>query len=78
MSSLLFAWSQTMQRTLSPPWLERANHLALAARLLAGAVHDVNNLLQVISGQADAEGSERLGVGGPIIAVGRPTPNQCR
>jgi signal transduction histidine kinase len=37
----------------SAQWLERANHLALVARLLSGTVHDVNNLLQVISGQAE-------------------------
>ena len=37
----------------SAQWLERANHLALVARLLSGTVHDVNNLLQVISGNAE-------------------------
>jgi signal transduction histidine kinase len=35
------------------PWLERANHLATVARLLPDAVHQVNNVLQVISGQAE-------------------------
>src|SRR5690349_14283475 len=36
-----------------PEWLEQANRLALVARLLAGTIHDVNNLLQVISGNAE-------------------------
>lgn len=34
-------------------WLERANRLATLARLLSDAVHQVNNSLQVISGQAE-------------------------
>jgi two-component system C4-dicarboxylate transport sensor histidine kinase DctB len=38
---------------LSTAWLERANRLALAARLLASTVHDVNNSLQVISGNGE-------------------------
>jgi signal transduction histidine kinase len=37
----------------SPEWLARANRLALEARLMSGAVHDVNNLLQIISGNAE-------------------------
>src|SRR5215831_18697235 len=37
----------------STAWLERANRLALAARLLASTVHDVNNSLQVISGNGE-------------------------
>ena len=38
-----------------PPdaWFERANRLATTARLLATAAHDVNNLLQVITGNAE-------------------------
>jgi signal transduction histidine kinase len=35
------------------PWLERANRLATIARLLSDTVHEVNNVLQVISGQAE-------------------------
>jgi C4-dicarboxylate-specific signal transduction histidine kinase len=34
-------------------WLERANQLAIAAQLLPNAVHDVNNALQVITGNAE-------------------------
>jgi two-component system C4-dicarboxylate transport sensor histidine kinase DctB len=37
----------------SRPWLEKANHLATLARLLADTVHEINNSLQVISGQAE-------------------------
>jgi C4-dicarboxylate-specific signal transduction histidine kinase len=37
----------------SDQWLERANRFALIARLLPGTVHDVNNLLQGISGNAE-------------------------
>ena len=37
----------------SPPWLERANRLAIIARLLSSTVHDVNNALQVIGGSAE-------------------------
>jgi signal transduction histidine kinase len=38
-----------------PPllWLERANRLATLARLFSDVVHEVNNSLQVISGQAE-------------------------
>lgn len=42
-----------MPVSLSLPWLERANHLATLARLLSDTVHEVNNSLQVISGQAE-------------------------
>jgi two-component system, LuxR family, sensor kinase FixL len=38
------------------PWLERANRLALIARLLDDTVHEANNALQVISGQAELIG----------------------
>lgn len=34
-------------------WLERVNRLALASRLLAGTIHELNNALQVISGSAE-------------------------
>ncbi len=34
-------------------WLERANRLAIVARLLSNTVHDVNDTLQVISGNAE-------------------------
>lgn len=34
-------------------WLERANRLALIARMVSTTVHDVNNALQVISGSAE-------------------------
>src|SRR5215471_6328139 len=37
----------------SAEWLERANRLALTARLLASTVHDINNALQVISGNGE-------------------------
>jgi C4-dicarboxylate-specific signal transduction histidine kinase len=37
----------------STAWLERANRLALIARLLSSAVHDINNALQVISGNGE-------------------------
>lgn len=36
-----------------PDWLERANRLALTARLLSSTVHDVNNALQVIAGSVE-------------------------
>lgn len=38
-----------------PPaeWLERVNRHALLARLMSATVHDVNNLLQVVSGAAE-------------------------
>jgi C4-dicarboxylate-specific signal transduction histidine kinase len=38
-----------------PPgrWLERANRVSLVGHLLSGAIHDVNNALQVISGNAE-------------------------
>ena len=38
-----------------PPaeWLERVNRHALLARLMSATVHDVNNLLQVVSGSAE-------------------------
>ncbi|HWI18958.1 MAG TPA: HAMP domain-containing sensor histidine kinase [Vicinamibacterales bacterium] len=36
-----------------PEWLERANRLALTARLLSSTVHDVNNALQVIAGSVE-------------------------
>jgi two-component system C4-dicarboxylate transport sensor histidine kinase DctB len=42
-----------MPVSLSLPWLEKANHLATLARLLSDTVHEVNNSLQVISGQAE-------------------------
>jgi C4-dicarboxylate-specific signal transduction histidine kinase len=35
------------------PWLERANRLAIVARLLESTIHEANNALQVISGQAE-------------------------
>jgi two-component system C4-dicarboxylate transport sensor histidine kinase DctB len=37
----------------APEWLERANRLALIARVVSSTVHDVNNALQVISGSAE-------------------------
>jgi C4-dicarboxylate-specific signal transduction histidine kinase len=37
----------------STAWLERANRLALTARLLSSTVHDINNALQVISGNGE-------------------------
>jgi signal transduction histidine kinase len=37
----------------STAWLERANRLALTARLLSSTVHDINNALQVISGNSE-------------------------
>ena len=37
----------------SSQWLATVNRLALVARLLGGTVHDVNNLLQIISGNAE-------------------------
>ena len=37
----------------STAWLERANRLALTARLLSSTVHEVNNALQVISGNGE-------------------------
>ncbi|MCC7417915.1 MAG: HAMP domain-containing histidine kinase [Acidobacteria bacterium] len=37
----------------SPEWLEAANRLATVARQLATIVHESNNLLQVISGNAE-------------------------
>src|SRR5262245_27137415 len=43
----------TMRADLSGEWLELTNRLALAAGVLAGTVHDVNNLLQGISGHAE-------------------------
>jgi two-component system C4-dicarboxylate transport sensor histidine kinase DctB len=39
--------------TPTPLWLERANRLALIARHLSTTIHDVNNMLQVISGHAE-------------------------
>lgn len=36
-----------------PEWLERVNRHALLARLLSATVHDVNNMLQVVSGSAE-------------------------
>ena len=36
-----------------PEWLDRANRLATIAWLLSTAVHDANNLLQIISGNAE-------------------------
>jgi C4-dicarboxylate-specific signal transduction histidine kinase len=40
-------------RNPAPEWLERANQLAITARLLPNTVHDVNNALQVITGSAE-------------------------
>lgn len=37
----------------SARWLERANRLCLLSRVLGGTVHEVNNALQVISGNAE-------------------------
>ena len=37
----------------APEWLERVNRHALLARLMSATVHDVNNLLQVVSGAAE-------------------------
>jgi C4-dicarboxylate-specific signal transduction histidine kinase len=42
-----------MPVSLSLPWLEKANHLATLATLLSDTVHEINNSLQVISGQAE-------------------------
>src|SRR6185436_13809918 len=36
-----------------PEWLDRANRLATIAWLLSTTVHDANNLLQIISGNAE-------------------------
>jgi len=41
------------RESFPPDWLERANRLALIARQLSTTVHDVNNMLQVISGHAE-------------------------
>jgi signal transduction histidine kinase len=41
------------RESFPPEWLERANRLALIARQLSTTIHDVNNLLQVISGHAE-------------------------
>lgn len=43
----------TLDSALDPSWLERVNRLALIVRQLSTAVHDVNNMLQVISGHAE-------------------------
>ena len=40
-------------RNPTADWLERANQLAITARLLPNTVHDVNNALQVITGSAE-------------------------
>lgn len=37
----------------APAWLERANRLALIARVVSSTIHDVNNALQVIGGSAE-------------------------
>ena len=42
-----------MSNTYPPEWLEKANRLALIVRQLSTTVHDVNNMLQVISGHAE-------------------------
>jgi signal transduction histidine kinase len=42
-----------MKEMPPPEWLERANRLALTARLLSSTVHDVNNALQVIAGSVE-------------------------
>lgn len=42
-----------MKELPPPEWLERANRLALTARLLSSTVHDVNNALQVIAGSVE-------------------------
>ena len=42
-----------MSNTFPPDWLEKANRLALIARQLSTTIHDVNNMLQVISGHAE-------------------------
>jgi len=48
-----------------PDWLDRANRLATIAWLLSTTVHDANNILQVVSGNAEmveglAAGNEQL------------------
>jgi len=40
-------------RNPAADWLARANHLAITASLLPNTVHDVNNALQVITGNAE-------------------------
>src|SRR5256885_11223480 len=37
----------------SPEWLEEANHLATVAAQLTSVLHGLNNVLQVISGNAE-------------------------
>src|SRR5579872_4193306 len=37
----------------SSQWLATVNRLALVTRVLGGTVHDVNNLLQIVSGNAE-------------------------
>ncbi len=58
----MLTWSAVAAHTsdqswsgLPPPieWLEQVNRQALATRLLAATVHDVNNTLQVVSGAAE-------------------------
>src|SRR5947209_1208593 len=51
---------------LPPEWLDRANRLATIAWLLSTTVHDANNLLMVISG--NAEMIEDLAGGNELIA----------
>jgi len=56
-----------------PEWLDRANRLATTAWLLSTTVHDANNILQVISGNAElieelAAGNEMLLKRGRAIA----------
>ena len=41
------------ERVPPPEWLDRANRLATIAWLLSTTVHDANNVLQVISGNAE-------------------------
>lgn len=41
------------ERVPSPDWLDRANRLATIAWVLSTTVHDANNILQVISGNAE-------------------------
>jgi two-component system C4-dicarboxylate transport sensor histidine kinase DctB len=49
-----------------PEWLDRANRLATIAWLLSTTIHDANNLLQVISG--NAEMIEDLAAGNELLA----------
>jgi len=39
--------------SITPEWLERANRLAMTAALLSTTIHEVNNALQIITGNAE-------------------------